>query len=219
MTRLAVFDCDGTIIDSQAVICRAMGRCFADAGVPAPGDAAVRRIVGLSLPQAMARLLPEAEPALHAALADGYKRAFHAMRGAGEVAKPLYPGVAETIARLAESGWVLGVATGKSDRGLRIALEGHGLHHHFVTLQTADRHPSKPDPAMLRAAMAEAGAAPEATVMIGDTSFDMAMARSAGARGIGVAWGYHPAEELFSAGAEAVAIAPADLYPLITEAR
>ncbi len=111
-------------------------------------------------------------------------------------------------------GWLLGVATGKSDRGLRLVLEHHGLAHHFVTLQTADRHPSKPHPAMIEAAMAEAGAAPRDTVMIGDTSFDMAMAHHAGVRAIGVAWGYHEPAELFAEGADAVADTPADLPAL-----
>ena len=100
------------------------------------------------------------------------------------------------------AGWLLGVATGKSDRGLRYCLEQHGMHGRFVTLQTADRHPSKPHPSMLEQAMRDAGADPAGTVMIGDTSYDMAMARAAGARAVGVAWGYHDAAELRAAGAD-----------------
>lgn len=217
MTRLAVFDCDGTILDSQAVIVRAMRTCFADAGLTPPEDAAVRRIVGLSLPQAMAVLLPRAGGALHHDLAERYKRAFHAMRGAGEIREPLFDGLVDALTALAADGWRLGVATGKSTRGLRLALTGHGLHDRFVTLQTADGHPSKPHPAMLHAAMAEAGARPDTTVMIGDTSYDMLMAKAAGVRAIGVAWGYHPVEELVDAGADAVAARPADLPGLMTE--
>lgn len=217
MTKLAVFDCDGTLLDSQAVICRAMATSFAEAGIAAPADAAVRRIVGLSLPQAMAVLRPEDDDARHHELAERYKRTFHAMRGAGEIHEPLFDGLVDALAALEADGWLLGVATGKSTRGLRLALTGHGLHDRFVTLQTADLHPSKPDPAMLRAAMAEAGATAAETVMIGDTSYDMAMARAAGVRAIGVAWGYHPPEELFAAGADAVAIHPDDLRHLMTE--
>src|SRR3546814_4336617 len=89
----------------------------------------------------------------------------------------------------------MGVATGKSDRGLGLCLAHLGIGSRFVTLQTADRHPSKPHPAMLNAAMAEAGATPQATLMIGDTSFDMAMGCAAGARSVGVTWGYHRSEE------------------------
>ena len=116
----------------------------------------------------------------------------------------MFEGLAEAIDALEADGWLLGVATGKSDRGLRLCLERHGLHARFVTLQTADRHPSKPDPAMLHAAIAEAGATAETTVMIGDTSFDMLMARAGGAKALGVGWGYHDAEELREAGAAEV---------------
>lgn len=217
MNRLAVFDCDGTLLDSQAMICAAMEQCFAELALPSPGEAATRRIVGLSLPQAMAALLPEAGPDLHDRLTDAYKRAFHAMRLRGEIHEPLFAGIADAVDVLEAEGWLLGIATGKSDRGLRHALEAHGLAGRFVTLQTADRHPSKPSPAMLEAAMAEAGAAPATTTMIGDTSYDMAMARAAGAYAIGVGWGYHPHQELFAAGADAVADSPADIVRLIRD--
>jgi phosphoglycolate phosphatase len=107
------------------------------------------------------------------------------------------------------------VATGKSDRGLKGCLVNHGVFDLFVTLQTADRHPSKPHPAMLHAAMAEAGAAPAETVVIGDTAYDIEMASAAGVRALGVAWGYHEAEELLAAGAEAVAQTAAELEELL----
>jgi phosphoglycolate phosphatase len=119
--------------------------------------------------------------------------------------EPLFEGIPDVLQRLADDGWLLGVATGKSDRGLAHILAHHGLTHHFVTLQTADRHPSKPDPAMLLAAMDEAGAEPHMTAMIGDTSFDMAMGKAAGARAVGVAWGYHDMRDLVDAGADVVA--------------
>ncbi len=205
MTRLAVFDCDGTLVDSQVNIIRAMRDAFARVGVSAPNDHAIRHVVGLSLVETMVELLPDADATLHAALADEYRGAYHRLRAAGELAvEPLYPGIAETLVALADDGWRLGVATGKSDRGLALILAHHGLTHHFVTLQTADRHPSKPHPAMLRLAMAEAGAAPTDTVMIGDTAYDMAMSVAAGARAIGVDWGYHDVATLLDAGAETV---------------
>lgn len=215
-TRLAVFDCDGTLVDSQANICVACERAFDGAGLVPPPRAAIRRIVGLSLVEAMQVLLPEADEALHRSLATDYKNAFHAMRGSGELAdEPLFDGIADVLAALAEDGWVLGVATGKSDRGLAHILAAHGIADRFVTLQTADRHPSKPDPAMLFAAIAEAGATPETTAMIGDTSFDMAMARAAGARAVGVAWGYHNVHELSDAGADVVAATVPDLLHMV----
>jgi phosphoglycolate phosphatase len=213
--RLAIFDCDGTLTDGQAAVCRAMDTAFALAGLPAPDHRQVRRIVGLSLPQAVARLAPEAAEDRRVQAVDAYKQAFRAARLDGSLHEPLFDGVAELVAGLRTKGWILGVATGKSDRGLRATLEGHGLLDHFGTLQTADRHPSKPDPAMLLAAMAEACADPENTVMIGDTVYDMAAAKAAGASAIGVAWGYHEAQELLEAGARAVVRSARELEEML----
>jgi phosphoglycolate phosphatase len=125
--------------------------------------------------------------------------------------------VLDLLDSLEEDGWLLAVATGKSDRGLKHCLEEHGLHARFISLQTADRHPSKPHPSMVDQAIADAGAAPTTTVVIGDTSFDMAMAVAAGARGIGAGWGYHDTHELIEAGAAAVADTPGDVFTLIRE--
>ncbi|MGE4323597.1 MAG: HAD-IA family hydrolase [Sphingobium sp.] len=209
--RLAVFDCDGTLVDSQHSICTAMARAFEAARLDAPDRPAILAVVGLSLSHAMAKLLPDADADFHDHLADCYKQAFHDLRREGVVSEPLYPGMAELVRELDSAGWLLGVATGKSDRGLRLCLARHGLTAHFVTLQTADRHPSKPDPSMLRAAMDEAGAIAQSTLMIGDTVFDIAMGVAAGVRSIGVAWGYHPPAELAAAGACAVAMDSAAL--------
>ena len=215
MVRLAVFDCDGTLIDSQASICMAMTHAFRKAGITPPRDTAIRRIVGLSLVEAVAILLPDAEPGLHRRIAADYKGAFQKMRLDGLVSEPLFDGIVEVLAALVDDGWMLGVATGKSDRGLALALAQHDLDGHFVTLQTADRHPSKPHPSMVEAAMAEAGAVPADTVVIGDTSYDMMMALNAGGRAVGVTWGYHPVEELVAAGAHAIAKRPADLMEMM----
>jgi phosphoglycolate phosphatase len=211
MNRLAIFDCDGTLVDSQHNIRRALEACFAGAGLPVPPPELSRRVVGLSLVQAMAALLPGEEPALHAELAERYKSAFQHMRGAGEVDEPLYAGVADLLDALEADGWLLGVATGKSDRGLNLCLDCHDLAHRFVTLQTADRHPSKPDPSMILTALADAGAGPETTIMVGDTTYDIEMGRAAGVTAIGVAWGYHRAEELWEAGAHHVAAKPLEI--------
>ena len=214
--RLAVFDCDGTLVDSQANICVACERAFEASGVVPPSRAAIRRIVGLSLVEAMRVLVPQADDATHHALAERYKQIFRAMRTDGTlIDEPLFDGIADVLRSLVDEGWMLGVATGKSDRGLAHILEHHSITDRFVTLQTADRHPSKPDPAMLLAAMVEAGANPQETAMIGDTSFDMAMAKAAGARAVGVAWGYHGVHELADAGADVVADTVADLPRLV----
>jgi len=204
--KLAVFDCDGTLIDSQINIIRAMESSFQRHGLAPPDSHDTRRIVGLSLVEAMQALLPDADHALHLSLADDYKSAFQRLRADKALdAEPLYPGIRSLLDALDAQGWLLAVATGKSDRGLKLALEHHGIHAMFVSLQTADRHPSKPHPSMLRAALADAGARADQAVMIGDTVFDIAMGEAAGVRSIGVDWGYHEAHQLIDAGAAAVA--------------
>ena len=214
MNRLALFDCDGTLVDGAHNICLAMEECFAAAGLEPPSRERTRQVVGLSLVEAMRAMLPEADAAAHAALAEEYKRAFHRLRGRGMVDEPLFEGVAEALDALEGEGWLLGIATGKSDRGLSLCLACHGLGERFVTLQTADRHPSKPHPSMIEQAMAEAGASAETTMMVGDTSYDMKMARAAGATAIGVAWGYHEPDELLAAGAHHIAVHPFDIVEL-----
>ena len=213
--RLALFDCDGTLVDGQAGVCNAMDQAFADVGLPLPDRHLVRRIVGLSLPQAIRSLAPEASEAQQAEIDTAYRSRFRASRESGALVEPLYEGMAALVEALAAEGWTLGVATGKSQRGLEHCLATHGLTRHFSTLQTADQHPSKPHPAMVHTALAETGAEPEHCVMIGDTAFDMAMAQAAGVRALGVDWGYHTRQELFEAGAEAVATSPAHLKDLI----
>ena len=215
MNRLAIFDCDGTLVDSQVNICLAMEECFGRAGLPAPSRERTKRVVGLSLLEAMQAMLPEAEPRLHVALAEDYKLSFQRLRGRGLVEEPLYDGIAELIDALEADGWLLGVATGKSDRGLKLCLEHHGLGRRFVTLQTADRHPSKPHPSMIEAALDEAGADPATSMMIGDTSFDMAMAKAAGVAAVGVSWGYHGPQELIAAGADYIAHTPSDVTDFV----
>lgn len=215
--RLAVFDCDGTLADGQAAICTAMEIAFAEADLAVPKRHEVRRIVGLSLPVAIRQLAPRANDAQLAAAVEAYKTAFRAARLDGSLHEPLFDGIGPLLGRLHEAGWTLGIATGKSHRGLTSLLAANKLAPLFATLHTADHYPSKPHPAMLEAAMEATLAAPEATLMIGDTVYDMQLAQAAGARGLGVAWGYHEADELLAAGAEVVADTPEDLEKLINE--
>jgi phosphoglycolate phosphatase len=213
--KLAVFDCDGTLIDGQASICAAMEQAFGEHGLTLPPRNDIRRAVGLSLPQAIRKLLPDAELEQQHALTEAYKRAFRAARQSGELQQPLFGGMAALLDNLRGAGWLLGVATGMSRRGLEHCLATHSLTGHFITLQTADDHPSKPHPAMLEAALLEAGAEPQEAVMIGDTVFDMAMADAARVPGIGVEWGYHAPHELIAAGAAEVAGSPARLGEIL----
>ncbi len=205
--RLVIFDVDGTLVDSQAHIQAAMARAFQGLGLVPPPRAEVLAIVGLSLPQAMAQLAPDATADQQAALVEGYKAAWVALReaGAAEAAAPLYPHVAEVLASLHKrASLLMAVATGKSARGLQAFLAAHDLAGRFISAQCADHHPSKPHPSMIQACLADAGVAPESAVMVGDTRFDMDMAAAAGIPALAVDWGYHPVSALRAAGAVAV---------------
>lgn len=197
--RLILFDVDGTLVDSQRSILAAMQEAFAAQDRPTPPRAEVLDIVGLSLERAMAQLAPDASEAEITLLSTLYKQSYHRNRVArgAAVEAPLYPGARAALDRLAaRDTHLLGVATGKSRRGLEAVIDAHGLTRHFLTRQVADDHPSKPNPSMILAAMDEMGVTPAQTVMIGDTSYDMDMARAAGVGRIAVSWGYHPPHRL-----------------------
>jgi len=217
MTRpsfLVVFDVDGTLVDSQDHIRAAMGAAFAANNLPAPPGARVLSIVGLSLPQAVATLAPELPPATRARVVEAYKASFMGHSGAEPPA--LFPGAMAALDGLAGRGDViLGVATGKSRRGLDRLILGHGLKGRFQTCQVADDHPSKPHPAMLLAALSETGIPAERAVMVGDTTYDIDMARAASVASIGVRWGYHPPEALQAAGAASLITGFGDLIPAL----
>jgi phosphoglycolate phosphatase len=206
--RLALFDVDGTLIDSQNAIVAAMAAAFAALDRPAPERSAVLAIIGLSLPVAVARLAPDLSEAAVSHAVAAYKEVFAAARlaGGGEASAPLYPGARAALDRLAaRPEVVMGVATGKARRGLDHVYAAHGIGGYFVTHQTADLHPSKPHPAMVLSALAETGIDAGAAVLIGDTTFDISMGRAAGVRTLAVAWGYHPVDDLCAAGADLVA--------------
>ena len=212
---LVLFDVDGTLIDSQHMIVAAMSRAFLARGREAPERAATLGVVGLSLEVAMARLLGRAEIDDEArALASAYKDAFFELRTSAAHQEPLYPGARAALDRLtARDDVLLGLATGKSRRGVRAILDLHDLHGRFVTIQTADENPSKPHPAMILKALAETGVAPERAVIIGDTTYDVEMAEAAGIAALGVSWGYHAVSALERAGAARVLDRFDDLHP------
>ena len=203
--KLIIFDCDGTLVDSQHMICTAMSQAYLAHELPVPKREAMLSIVGLSLMEAFTELGKGTARFPVASLAEHYRLAFHESRESGEQMEPLYPGAREAVDALSRRADVmLGLATGKSQRGARLVLGHHGLLDRFITIQTADDAPSKPDPGMVLHAMRDAGAAPENTVVVGDTVFDIAMAHAAGASAIGVSWGYHTRDSLIAAGAPVI---------------
>ncbi len=213
--HLVLFDVDGTLVDSQHMIVAAMNRAFDSVGRARPGREAALSVVGLSLDEAMTELLgDEAEPTAVRDLGEAYKASYFDLRRSGEAQEPLYPGARAALDALAARDDVLlGLATGKSHRGIRAVLDLHDLHGRFVTVQCADDHPSKPHPAMIHAALSETGVDPARAVMLGDTIFDVTMGKAAGIVAIGVAWGYHPVEALREAGAARVLDDYAELVP------
>ena len=203
--KLAIWDIDGTIVDSRQVIQTAMDRAFRRAGLGGIEYDRTRTIVGMEWTQAGDRVAPpdySAEKAVQ--LATYYKEAFVAHRAEAGFQEPLYEGARETIERLADEGWLMGVATGKARRGLDIVFGHHDLHRYFDTLQTVDGGAGKPHPRMVLDAMRETGTDAFQAVMIGDTRFDMEMGRNAGVHTLGVSWGFHTPEEIEAGGAHSI---------------
>ena len=211
--RLALFDCDGTLVDSFAAMHDAMAAACDECGQAPPTPDQHRAVMGIPPRLQMQRFFPRLDEAGHQPIIDAF---FRHIRGAARV-EPLYPGVVDTLHRLDAAHWLMGVATAKTSRGLHRNLDDHGLHHHFLTLQTIDTNPSKPNPDMVLKAMAALGVAAANTVMIGDSIYDMEMARHAGVVPLGVAWGYHDAKSLTASGARAIAPDFASLPALLAE--
>lgn len=213
--KLIIFDCDGTLVDSQNAIYGAMQHAFGGLGLDTPTRAQVLSIVGLSLPEAFRGLKPGLSQVVRDELATRYKSAFPLNLQPVE-RDPLFPGAKSAVEALARrNDVVLGIATGKSLRGVNRLFDQESWHDLFATVQTADNHPSKPHPSMILRAMTETGAEPSQTVIIGDTSFDIGMGRNAGVASIGVGWGYHEIDELTGAGADAIVADFAELEAVI----
>lgn len=200
---LLLFDLDGTLLDSAEMILECQRLAFTAIGLPVPSRERGLSIVGLSLREAFVELVGEHGPVEE--LAEAYRQSFHALRMQGAELERLFPGVKPLLAELAASEpHCLGIATGKSQRGVRAVLGSYGWEGVFRTIQTSDDAPSKPHPGMIENACRETGIAPERTVMIGDSSFDMKMAKAAGAHAIGVSWGFQAVDLLRETGADEI---------------
>lgn len=197
---LILFDCDGTLVDSKTLIVRAMQTAFEKADQKAPSPRAIERVIGLSLSHAISNL--GLKPgSLASEISNNFKVAYAHHRDVLDTPEPLFSGAGALIQNLAAMDHILlGIATGKSKKGVESLFERHHWHNHFITIQTADNAPSKPHPGMIEAAMAETGIDRQRTIMIGDTSYDMEMARAAGSHAIAVTWGHHEIDELSAHG-------------------
>ncbi|EIM28286.1 HAD-IA family hydrolase [Microvirga lotononidis] len=214
--KLVLFDVDGTLVDSQNIIVAAQRMAFAACGLEPPSRERSLSIVGLSLAEAFTVLAGPKGPI--AGLVEAYKDSFHSLRQDPANAEPLFPGVERCLEWLhGREDAMLGIATGKSRRGVAHLLERHGWHDVFSVIQTADDAPSKPHPGMILQAMREMGAQPQDTVMVGDSSFDMGMARAAGVLPVGVSWGFQPVAALAEAGAGPIVHSYAELEAVLTE--
>lgn len=187
-----VFDWDGTVMDSTAVIAGSIQAACRDLGLNVPSDEAARHVIGLGLAQALQHAVPDAPEAMYEPLADRYRHHFLAQ----DQTIPLFEGARETIAELHADGYWLGVATGKSRAGLERVLDASGLRSYFHATRTADQTFSKPHPAMLMELMDELAVSPDRTLMIGDTTHDLQLAQNAGVDVVAVAYGAHPPEQL-----------------------
>jgi phosphoglycolate phosphatase len=213
---LVIFDCDGTLVDGQHSILTTMKQVFEANALCMPSDKEMRSTIGLSLITAMEMLQPNGDSDMHYDLSEQYKAFFTThLRSPEFLNEPLYNGIVQVLHDLEEAGYLLAVATGKSMRGLQRVLGHHGILNKFVSLQTADSHPSKPHPSMVHTCIADAGSHAERTLVIGDTSFDMEMANAAKTTAIGVKWGYHDEATLKASGAAHIARDVSDLPALI----
>ena len=203
--KLAIWDVDGTIVDSRETISVCMDRAFEIQGLAPPGYAKTRTMVGLGLFEGISELVePGTDAHVIHALCTSYREAFVAHRSQSGFVEQLYDGALESVARLAADNWLLAIATGKSRRGLEAIFSTHDLEKYFDTIWCADDGPGKPSPFMCREAMSAVGAEADQALMIGDAVHDIRMARAAGIRALGVTWGFGSAAELEAAGAHAV---------------
>jgi phosphoglycolate phosphatase len=205
MSKLVVWDVDGTLVDSRKTIFESMKAAYAATALPEPTYDDIRQIVGLQLNEAIQTLQPRLSTVAVAQVADAYREAFRAKVSRPGYIEPLYEGAAETLDRLREGGWKIAMATGKSRRGVETIMAMHGWADLFDSTHSSDDGPGKPHPSMVLEAMRALQVGPERTIVVGDTAHDMRMARAAGAYAQGVAWGFHTAAEVQEGGADHIA--------------
>ena len=217
--KLVLFDCDGTLVDSAHLIHEVMVRTFRHFELDEPLPAATHAIIGLTLDVAIARMRGlDAVDAQASAMMAHYKSIFGPTRLEAGFQEPLFAGIDGVMADLAsQDDLILGAVTGKSRRGLNLVCETHGWTETFFVSRTADDCPSKPHPAMVLECCDVAGISAPDTIVIGDSIYDMEMAKAAGAKALGVSWGYGAVADLSRAGADAIAGSTAEIPALIRQ--
>jgi phosphoglycolate phosphatase len=215
--RLIIFDMDGTLIDSVGLIVETVTAAFNAINEPVPTETAIRAVSGITAREAMAIIAPAATPSRVEEIVDSYRSQYR--QRAGTAREPMFQGALDTLNRLQrQKDTVLAVATGKGYQGAVTLLERHKILDRFHSVETPDHNRGKPDPQMIETAMEKAGATRGETVMIGDTVHDIKMAKAAGVKAIGVAWGYHTVFDLNEAGADVIVENFAELDAAIDEA-
>jgi len=215
--KLVAFDLDGTLLDSAASIIAGVTECWAACGFPRPEPSAIRRIIGLPWEESIKSLLPEAGNIEMQKIKTYYEDVSRGIRPRRNRHEELFLGVEEMLAQLDDMGFILGIITSRSGGRLREILKSKGIEHYFLFVKTTDNGPGKPNPELMYQALSETGVAANAALMIGDTTFDIQMARNAGARAVGVLWGVHKPNELLSAGAESVVYDVSEICPTVTK--
>jgi phosphoglycolate phosphatase len=205
---LVVFDWDGTLFDSTALIARCIQTACADLGVPVPSDERASYVIGMGLAEALQHAAPDLPRERYRELGERYRHHYFARQH--EIV--FFDGTLAMLEALKARGHRLGVATGKSRRGLDDALNTSALRGLFDATRTADETASKPDPRMLVELMDECQVAPERTMMIGDTTHDLQLARNAGTASVGVSYGAHDHQLFDGFGARHVAHSTAELH-------
>lgn len=211
--KLLVFDWDGTLMDSEARIVSCLSMTLSDLGLPALTRDALLNVIGLGLPEAVATLLPAADTELIHRFIDRYRYHFLSDHHAPAA---LFAGARDSLVELDARGYLLAVATGKGRRGLEQSLDDTGCRTLFAVTRCADETASKPNPRMLQEIMDVAGVTPTETLMIGDTEYDLQMARNAGARALAVAYGVHARERLLACAPLGCLEAITDILPWLT---
>jgi len=213
--QLIVFDWDGTLMDSVAYICYCLQKAAEQIGLPVAPEKNIRDMIGLSMSLALTQLYPDDDEAMLTRLLDTYRQLFFTNN------RPiaLFPKTRETLQQLRERGYLLAVATGKSRRGLNEDLNHVNLKEMFISTRCADETASKPSPLMLKEILQEVGVKPAQALVVGDTEYDILMAKAAHVPSIGVSYGVHEPQRLIDAGASTYILQLSDLLTLLERSK